>query len=370
MADTKDVTKNAIKELVDILNKHTEAYDAGHPTISDEDWDKMYFELEALEKIYGIIFPDSPTQKIHYKEVSSLEKIKHEHPLLSLAKTKDWNEFINYFEPKSVIGMLKLDGLTCSLTYENGRLMRAETRGDGVIGENILHNAQVIKSIPKRIKYRDRLVVDGEVICAAEDFKQFANEYANPRNFASGSIRLLDSKECEKRNLTFVVWNVAEGFNELNSFIDKLERVEELGFLTVPWVSSFDLDAKEFLIERAELYGYPIDGLVGRFDDISYGESLGVTGHHSKAAFAFKFYDETYPTKLIDIEWSLGRSNVLTPVAVFEPVIINSNIITRASLHNLSVMKNILGENPYVGQKINVFLSNMIIPQIKSINEY
>jgi DNA ligase (NAD+) len=209
-----------MSELIDYLNENTKLYDQGNPQISDEEWDKAYFKLQNLEQESGITREDSPTQKITYKVVTKLEKVTHSSPMLSLNKTKDWDEFVRYFGDKGVIGMVKLDGLTCRLTYENGFLKSAETRGNGEVGEDILHNARVIKSIPKFIGYKEKLIVDGEVICTEDDFVPFSTEFKNPRNFASGSIRLLDSKECAKRNLTFVAWNVKviAFFINLNSF--------------------------------------------------------------------------------------------------------------------------------------------------------
>lgn len=356
--------KYEIRNLINQLNEYTKLYDEGCPAISDTEWDKMYFELKEAEQNTGIIYPDSPTQSISYEIVSKLRKVEHTRPMLSLDKTKDWNEFLQYFKDKDVVGMCKLDGLTCRLTYEHGYLVGAETRGNGKIGEDILHNAKVIKSIPQKIKYEDRFVVDGEIICTYKDFEQFAEEYKNPRNFASGSIRLLDAGECAKRSLTFVVWNVVEG-TPWNSIIDNFTTAESLGFTIVPWTSSFDWDAKEFLVEQAEKLGYPIDGLVGRFDDIVYGNALGETEHHNRAAYAFKFEDDLYDTSLIDIEWSMGRSGILTPVAIFEPVEVDGTQIERASLHNWTVEHETIG-TPYRGQKIQVFKSNMIIPQIAS----
>lgn len=323
----KITNKGTMRLMVDLLNKYNDAYDKGQPLISDKEYDDLYFELQDAEKELNFAFDDSPTQKVRYVIKTSLEKVTHNHPMLSLDKTKDWNEFLNYFQNKDVVGMVKLDGLTCSLEYIDGNLVSAETRGNGLIGEDILHNAKVIPSIPKKISYRDRLVVDGEIICTDSDFADFSNEYANSRNFASGSIRLLDSKECEKRKLTFVVWNIIYGYEDKNSFLDKLHLVKQLGFKVVPHTSSFDWDAKEFLVDKAKKLGYPIDGLVGRFDDIKYGESLGTTGHHSKSAFAFKFYDEEYETTLKDIEWSYGRTGILTPVAIFDPVDTGDSII-------------------------------------------
>lgn len=353
--------KYKIKDLISKLNFYTKAYDEGKPLISDAEWDKMYFELKSLEEETGIIYPNSPTQSIIYDVKNELVKVKHDHLMLSLDKTKDWNDFLKYFKDETVVGMLKLDGLTCSLKYKDGILVSAHTRGNGEIGEDILHNAMVINNIPKQIPLTEELILDGEIISSYKDFEEFSNDYSCPRNFAAGSIRLLDSKECQKRNLRFVAWNVVS--KNWTTVIESFEKIENLGFEVVDWTSSWDWDAKEFLIERAEERGYPIDGLVGRFDDIAYGESLGNTGHHSRAAYAFKFFDEVYESELIDIEWSAGRTGVLTPVAIFEPVEIDGAIIERASLHNLDIMEELL-EVPYVGQKLRIFRANMIIPQI------
>ena len=355
--------KDRIKELVEYLNYTTEMYDKGTPIISDQVWDNLYFELQDLETTVGIILPNSPTQTVNYEVVSALNKVEHNHKMLSLDKTKDWDEFLAYFGAKDVIGMVKLDGLTCSLMYKNGNLVSAETRGNGLVGEDVLHNAKVISSIPNKIPYSEDLVVDGEIICTNSDFEEFATKYANSRNFASGSIRLLDSSECAKRKLTFVVWNIVSGLNSENSFMNKLIKAEDFGFTVVPWTSSFDWDAKEFLINKATELGYPIDGLVGRFDDIAFGMSLGETDHHSRAAYAFKFYDETYSSTLKTIEWTMGRTGILTPVAVFSPIEIEGSVVERASLHNYSIMTQLMGK-PYIGQKVEVFKANMIIPQI------
>lgn len=354
--------KERIEYLVDKLNYYTKKYDEGEMLITDQEWDAMYFELYRLEQEYNIYLPTSPTQAISYQVVNALNKVKHNHPMLSLAKTKDWNEFIHYFGDKDVVGMIKVDGLTCSLRYLNGRLVSAETRGNGIEGEDILHNALVIQNIPKRIDYKDELIVDGEIICSLEDFEEFKDEFANPRNFAAGSIRLLDSKECARRKLKFIAWHVVS--SNWETVINNLTNLRSLGFSVVPWTSSFDWDAKEFLIEEAKNQGIPIDGLVGRFNNIAYGESLGATGHHSRAAYAFKFYDETYTSYLLDIEYTMGRTGILTPVAIFEPIDIEGSVCERASLHNLSIMKELLG-TPYEGQKIWVSKRNMIIPQIE-----
>ena len=356
-----------IKELVKLLNSASDIYyNTSDTVMTDFEFDSLLKELSELEKETGFIMTTSPTHNVGYEVKSELKKIKHNHPMLSLSKTKNWNEFIRYFGSKDVIGMVKMDGITGSLRYINGELVSAETRGNGEIGEDIFHNIKTVKTVPQNIPYKDELIVDGEIVCTYDDFEPFSTEYKNPRNFASGSIRLLDSNECVKRPLTFVAWNVIKGFDNENSFLRKLVLIDELGFTVVPWTSSFDWDAKEFLVNKAKKLGYPIDGLVGRFDDIKYGESLGTTSHHSNAAYAFKFYDELTETTLRDVEWTLGRTSVLTPTAVFDSVDIDGSSVSRASLHNISIMKNLgLTKNC----TIRVFKANQIIPQVYSADK-
>ena len=351
-----------IKELTGLLNKASDTYyNTGNTIMEDREFDTLVEELRNLEQETGFVMATSPTHKVGYEVKSELQKVAHNHPMLSLAKTKDWNEFVQYFCNKDVIGMLKMDGLTCSLRYINGELVSAETRGNGEIGEDILHNIKTVKTVPQKIPYKDELIVDGEIICTYQDFEPFSTEYKNPRNFASGSIRLLDSNECAKRPLTFVSWNVIKGFDDENSFLRKLVLIDELGFTVVPWTSSFDWDAKEFLVNKAKKLGYPIDGLVGRFDDIKYGESLGATSHHSNAAYAFKFGDETYETTLRGVEWNTTRTGIIAPVAIFDEVDLDGALTTRATLHNLSIIEQLeLG----IGDTITVYRSNMVIPKI------
>ena len=358
-----------MKDIVAKLNKATKAYDRGEPYMTDKEWDNLYFSLVELEKELGYALPDSPTQRIVYQaKVLELNKVSHNHSMLSLAKTKDLDEVKSFLGDKKVVIMAKMDGLTCSLRYVDGKLVSAETRGDGLIGEDVTHNAMVIKSIPKRINYKEELIVDGEIICTKEDFKSFEKEYKNPRNFAAGSIRLLDSAECAKRNLTFVAWDVIKGFEQWPTLIDRFLCIKDLGFTIVPSTPKYttlELDLA-YIQEIVEHRGYPIDGIVFKFNDIAYGKSLGSTSHHFNNAIAYKFYDETYPTKVLDIEWTMGRTGVLTPVAILEPVDIDGTEVSRASLHNVSVLKATLGDLPYYGQKVEVFKANMIIPQIKS----
>ena len=360
---------NTIKEidkLVDELNYFTDCYNIGLPEISDEEWDDMYFDLYELEKKTGYINPDSPTQKVHYQIVPALQKVKHNHPMLSLAKTKDENEIKSFIGDKECVCMAKMDGLTCSLLYENGKLVRAETRGNGEEGEDITHNAMVIPSIPKIINYKEKLIVDGEIICDYKTFEKFKGEYKNPRNFAAGAIRRLNSKECEEANLTFIAWDLIEPL--FSTFAAKMQYLQNLRFIAVPGGTILNDNfewAKEQTLSWCKNEGYPIDGLVIKYNDTEYYNSLGSTAHHPNGGIAFKFYDEEYETELLDIEWSMSRTGTLTPVAIFKPIDIDGSTISRANLSNVSIMWDTLGKCPESHQKIYVSKRNQIIPKIE-----
>ena len=356
-----------IQILVNELNRATLYYDIGLPYMSDKEWDEKYFQLKELEKKVGFTLLNSPTNSIPYEVVNQLNKVEHNHKMLSLDKTKNPEEVKEFLADKEALAMAKLDGLTCSLTYEDGKLVKAETRGNGLIGEDIFHNIIHMPSVPKTLPNTfGRIIIDGEVICTLPNFSLYADEYKNSRNFAAGSIRLLDSEECKKRKLTFVAWEVIEGFEEYKKLSDKLNKIKSLGFITVPYVVVQNITQDIESICELTNNIFPIDGIVFKFNDIEYGRSLGETAHHFKNAIAYKFYDETYPTKMLDIEFTMGRTGVLTPVAVFEPVEIDGTTVERANLHNISVMRETLNGGSFVGQKIEVFKSNAIIPQIVS----
>ena len=358
--------KLSMNTAVEQLNKWTEAYDKGQPLVSDKEWDDLYFELKEAEDRLGIVLPNSPTQKVVYTVVNELKKVKHEYqPMLSLDKTKDIEEIKSFIGNRDWIAMLKLDGLTCRLTYEGGKLVRAETRGDGYEGEDITHNARVIPSIPQRIPCNDNIVVDGEMICDKNVFEQFKDEYANCRNFSAGSIRLLDSKECAKRGLTFIAWDIIQSSEHFNSLQGKLVFLGPQGFTVVPYDIESDIDnVVESLQNIAQYRSLPIDGIVFKWDNIKEYEAAGRTDHHFRGGLAYKFYDEEYETELLDIEYTMGRTGVLTPVAIYKDVEIDGATCNRASLHNLSITRELLGDSPLVGQKIWIYKANQIIPQI------
>lgn len=376
----KTIKYNKLFELIKQANYYTKLYEEGTPEISDKAWDDLYFEIKKLEEELNIHPKNSPTQKIKYEVVNKLRKVEHNHKMLSLEKTKSIDEVKTFISNKPVIVMSKMDGLTCSLTYQDGILISAETRGNGLIGEDILHNIIHNPTVPQFLQgIRGKFIVDGEIICTLTDFEIFASDYKNPRNFAAGSIRLLDSKECSKRKLTFIAWDIIEGFNDLDNLSNKLSRLKNYGFITVPFYNYPAFDADNNLIsidlvieqikEVSKDKGYPIDGIVFKFDDINYGKKLGETAHHFKNAIAYKFYDETYGTKLLNIEWSMGRTGILTPIAVFESIDIDGSIISRASLHNIDIMKQTLHGNGWKGQKLEIYKANMIIPQVYSAEE-
>ena len=367
-----------MKRIINILNNATEKYDAGNPYMSDIEWDNLYFKLKELEKKDGFVLDNSPTNKIHYVTVNQLEKVTHNHPMLSLDKTKNAQTVKNFLGEEDFICMGKMDGLTLSLHYIDGKLISAETRGNGVVGEQVLHNAMTIWNIPKTIKgMKGELIVDGEVICTYKDFEEFKNAYKNPRNFASGSIRLLDANECRKRKLTFVAWDVVKGFEYSTLLSDKLELLSELGFTIVPFISGNKSNKEKYPINEAaehtfikcEELSYPIDGLVFKFDNCEYYKKQGRTEHHFRGGIAFKRYDEETQTTILNIEWQLGRSGILTPVAIFEPVEILGTTVSRASLHNLSVMESLYAGTWFKGLQATVFKANEIIPQLSSVFE-
>lgn len=378
---------NRIKELVNQLNYHRNLYyNESRSEISDFEYDQLFDELSALEKETGFVLAASPTQTVGYEVKSSLNKVTHNHPMLSLDKTKSVDDVIKFLNGRDGIVMAKMDGLTCSLRYLNGELVSAETRGNGEVGEDILHCAKTIKNLPLKIECLDEVIVDGEVIITYDDFNKINEtlpddeKYKHPRNLASGSIRQLDSSVAAQRNMKFIAWKLVKGWMSCsderpiskNSFIDRLYLLYKLGFEVVPVYYIHNTRVTERVDNLIELIkttcknsSLPIDGCVFGYDDVAYGESLGATGHHLRSQLAFKFYDELYETKLLNIDWTMGKTGVLTPTAVFEPVEIDGTNVERASLSNLSIMEETLG-TPFAGEEIFVSKRNMIIPKVES----
>ena len=369
--------ENEIKKLVKELNHYRDQYyNHAISEISDHDYDELFDRLQKLESETGYILSNSPTQTVGYEVVSELQKVKHSHPMLSLSKTKSIEELDRFINGKPVIISCKLDGLTVLLTYEDGELVQAETRGNGELGELITHNAKVFDNIPLHIDHAGHFEVEGEAIITYKDFENInailsdEQKYKNPRNLASGSVRQLDSSIAKERHLKFIAWKIPED-SEHNTMRERLDYAEALGFDVVPRLCVTHIENEHvinILKIQANNLEYPIDGMVVTYDDIQYGESLGMTGHHPKHSIAFKFYDETVETELLDIEWTMGKTGVLTPVAVFKPVEIEGTTVERANLHNISVMMGMSNYKPwYKGMRIFVYKANMIIPQVASV---
>ena len=355
-----------VKSLVKKLNKYRdEYYNNNNSIISDREYDELFDKLIVLERETGCIFSNSPTQSVGYMSLSQLQKVKHSHPLLSLGKTTDIDEFIKYFGNKDFLIMAKLDGLTCSLTYDNGKLIRAESRGDGETGEDITHNAKVFSNLPTEIPFKGKLEFDGECIITYDEFERIKarenTKYKNPRNLVSGSVRQLNSEIAAKRNIKFIAWRLHEAENVgIQYHSEGFDFLSNLGFDVVPYYTN-SFNTIEWIKDECETKQIPIDGIVGMFDDIEYGNSLGRTGHHPRHSLAYKFYQEENETVLLNIEWSTSRTGLVNPVAIFEPVEIDGTTVSRATLNNVSIIKELeLG----IGDIVTVVKANQIIPKI------
>lgn len=366
--------KERIKELVDILNKASKAYyQDAKEIMSNFEYDALYDELVQLEKDTGIVLANSPTVNVGYEVVSELPKEQHESPMLSLDKTKEVSVLADFAGDKKSLLSWKLDGLTVVLTYEQGKLFKAVTRGNGEIGEVITNNAKTFKNIPLSIPYEGRLVLRGEAIIKYSDFEKINREiedaqakYKNPRNLCSGSVRQLNSEITAKRNVNFIAFALisAENVDFKNSIEHQYLWLEQQGFEVVERkeVTSSNMEETvKYFAEKIKEYDYPSDGLVLMYDDIEYGLSLGRTAKFPRNGIAFKWEDEQAETTLEYIEWSPSRTGLINPVAVFKPVELEGTTVTRASVHNISIMEELkLGD----GDTIKVYKANMIIPQI------
>lgn len=373
---------NEMKQLVELLIKASNAYyNSGHPIMTDKEFDLRLEELRKLEEEIGVVLSNSPTQNVGAVVLDKLAKIKHEHkPMLSLEKVHSAKEIIDFAEKKPLTAMIKLDGLSVRLTYENGKLVRGETRGNGVDGSDITEHVKQFGNVPLSIVKDGVYVVDGEAIITEEDFTAInaalpkgEEPYKNSRNLASGTLSLLDTSLVKERKLKFVLWDVIKGESN-SSFIGSLTNAETLGFTVVPYQfveDTLNADLIDFyndrILDRSKELGYPCDGVVWKFDDIAYGETKGQTSHHFCNAVAYKFKDETYETILKEIQWTMGKTGTLTPVAIFEPVEIDGTTVERASVHNVSILTE-LDLRP--GDTITVYKANMIIPQVaKNLSE-
>ncbi len=363
-----------MKELVKVLSEASYAYYAkDEEVMSNFEYDRLYDELEDLEKECDLILAGSPTLKVGYEAVDELPKEKHAAPMLSLGKTKDREEMKSFIGTQKGLLSWKLDGLTVVLTYENGELAKAVTRGNGEVGEVVTNNAKFFKNIPLKIAHDGTLVIRGEAVIGYEDFRSInakiidpALQYKNPRNLCSGSVRQLNNQITAERHVRFFAFSLvkAEGTQSVNSRKEQMEFLKKLGFEVVDYIevtADNMLEAIESFAEKIATYDIPSDGLVLIFDDIAYGKSLGRTAKFPRDAIAFKWADEVRETVLKEIEWSPSRTGLINPVAIFEPVELEGTTVSRASVHNISVMRALkLG----IGDRITVYKANMIIPQI------
>lgn len=367
-----------IKKLIETLNHASDAYYNSTPIMDDKEWDSLYCELQNLESESGVIYPDSPTQNVGYKIIDSIKKVKLDIPMLSLDKCHTKEELMEFANDKDCILSLKCDGLSTRLHYMNGKLVGANTRGNGTEGGDVLHNVKTIKNIPNTIPYQGELIIDGETIIDWNAFNEINNnlpegqeKYKHPRNLVSGSLNLLDSKIASKRNMRFIAWRVIKPSYKSNTILESFIKIKKLGFEVVPCFSYCNRADRQYLGEmleklKEEAYrlGIPFDGIVMAYNNIEYGMSLGRTTKFFRHSIAYKFEDQEFKTVLKDIEWSMGKTGQLTPVAIFEPVEIDGTMVERASLHNVSVMYETMNGGAYVGETVYVAKKNQIIPQI------
>lgn len=362
-----------MKELINILNKASELYyQQSISMMTDFEYDKLYDELVKLEKETGMTLSNSPTINVEAEVSSALQQVEHPSPMLSLSKTKRVSELIDFIDDKEGLLSWKLDGLTIVLTYENGRLFSGVTRGNGTIGEVVTENVKQFKNVPLTIPYQGRLVVRGEAIIKYSDFQKMneelddgTNQYKNPRNLCSGSVRQLDSSITAKRNVNCIIFSLIEvSDKEFTRKSECFAWLKSLGFEVVDHFHVNKDNMENTVLEfkkRVSNYDIPSDGLVLTYDDIKYGNSLGMTAKFPRHSIAFKWQDETAKTILKSVDWMVSRTGLINPVAVFEPVELEGTIVTRASVHNVSILQGLeLG----IGDTIEVYKANMIIPQI------
>lgn len=364
--------KQRMKELIEILNEASiHYYQYSEPIMTDFEYDRLYDELVELEKETNIILSNSPTINVEAEVSEKLEKFTHPEPMLSLSKTKSMEDLRDFLGDEKGILSWKLDGLTIVLTYENGKLVRGVTRGNGIIGEVVTQNVKQFKNIPHTINYKGKLVLRGEAIIKYSDFNKMNGDnpsdlqFKNPRNLCSGSVRQLDSNITKERNVNIIIFALISASDPIpNSKMEQYAYLDSLGFETVERKEVNKDNIIDTVLEYKEKiksYDIPSDGLVLTFDDTKYGLSLGMTAKYPKHSIAFKWKDEAVETKLLDVEFSTSRTGLINPIAVFEPVEIEGTVVRRASVHNISIMRNLkLG----IGDIITVFKANMIIPQI------
>ena len=370
----KKANIDRMKELVSVLNRASKAYYAQDTEImSNFEYDRLYDELIELEKITGVTLANSPTVNVGYEAVNELPKERHEKPMLSLAKTKSREELRDWLNGKEALLSWKLDGLTIVLTYSEGGLVKAVTRGNGEVGEVITNNARVFKNVPLSVPYQGEMILRGEAVISYSEFERINNDiadaeakYKNPRNLCSGSVRQLNNEITANRNVNFYAFSLVKA-EEAESGTTRMEQfafLKEQGFDVVEHRlvdPDTILDEVTYFEDRIQTYDIPSDGLVLTYNDIAYGQSLGRTAKFPRDSIAFKWADELCETTLREMEWSASRTGLINPVAIFEPVELEGTTVSRASVHNISIVRGLkLG----IGDRITVYKANMIIPQI------
>ena len=364
--------KNTIATRVEELNKASEAYyNTGQPIMSDTEFDNKLEELRQWEDETGIVLSNSPTHNVGATVLDNIKEVTHKTPMLSLEKCHSVEEIIKFANNHNLVASVKLDGLTVRLTYKDGDLLLAESRGNGMVGSDVTDHVKQFTNVPLHINKEGTYIIDGEALIKLDDFAKINTngEYKNSRNLAAGTLSSLDTSIVKDRKLSWYAWEVVEGDSD-NSFYKRLLNAQNLGFDVVP---CYNITINEFnqlqihidnFINIAEKENLPQDGVVFKFDDVAYGKSLGNTSHHFRNGIAYKIFNDSVETTLRDIEWSCGKTGILTPVAIFDSVDIEGSEVSRASLHNISVMEEIM-DSPWVGQKIGVYKANLIIPAIR-----
>lgn len=369
--------KNTIATRVKLLNEASEAYyNTGQPTMSDAEFDNKLEELRQWEEETGIVLSNSPTHNVGAIVLDNIKEVIHKTPMLSLKKCHSVEEIVKFANNHNIVASIKLDGLTIRLTYKDGDLILAESRGNGTVGSDVTEHVKQFTNIPLHINKEGTYVIDGEALIKLDDFAEINKneEYKNSRNLAAGTLSSLDTSVVKDRKLSWYAWELVEGDSD-NSFYKRLLNAQNLGFNVVP---CYNITINEFnqlqthidnFINIAEKENLPQDGVVFKFEDVEYGKSLGRTTDYFNNGIAYKVYNISVETELIDIEYTMGKTGILTPTAVFKPIEIEGTIVKRASLHNISVMKEIMGRS-WKGQHIGVFKANLIIPQIRWAEQF
>lgn len=367
------MNRSQIIDRVKELNKASEAYyNTGQPIMSDAEFDNKLKELRQWEEKTGIVLTNSPTQNVGAIVLDNIKEVTHKTPMLSLEKCHSVEEIVKFANNHNLVASVKLDGLTVRLTYKDGNLILAESRGNGTVGSDVTEHVKQFTNVPLHINKEGTYVIDGEALIKLDNFAEINTngEYKNSRNLAAGTLSSLNTSVVKDRKLSWYAWEVVEGDSD-NSFYKRLLNAQNLGFNVVP---CYNITINEFnqlqihidnFINIAEKENLPQDGVVFKFDDVEYGKSLGNTSHHFRNGIAYKVFNDSVETTLRDIEWSCGKTGILTPVAIFDTVNIDSSEVSRASLHNISVMNDIMGDFRWKGQKIGVYKANLIIPAIR-----